>query len=217
MCQESEVPFGESEGLENSPLTRTRSTRAAKMLIVVRSPFVTSGILTVYGGPTMKRRNVLARILKMLLATAYLALVAPSSVSADDDSPSTKPTDTDQASAEARIWALEQAYWEFNRDAKQEQIIATWHDRFLGWPEGESKPIDKKEGARFVRENYAQPASYTFEIERTGIRVLGDVAVNHYAVHRKWQDGKQRSMRITHTWVREKNGWKVLGGMSASP
>jgi ketosteroid isomerase-like protein len=53
-------------------------------------------------------------------------------------------------------------------------------------------------------------------IERTGIRILGDVAVNHYTVHLKRKDGKKRSMRITHTWVREEAGWKVLGGMSDS-
>jgi hypothetical protein len=163
----------------------------------------------------MIQRNIPVRILTTLLTIAGLAVVVQSAFSADDD-PKSKPTGTNQKTAEAEIWTLEQAYWEFNRDAKHEQIIDTWHDRFLGWPDGEPRPIDKEEGARYVRESYAKPASYSFEIERTGIRILGDVAVNHYAVHLKWKDGKKRSMRITHTWVREETGWKVLGGMSDS-
>ncbi|MBN1418606.1 MAG: hypothetical protein JXP34_07490 [Planctomycetes bacterium] len=45
--------------------------------------------------------------------------------------------------------------------------------------------------------------------------------MNHYTIHipSKDPDGKdeERSMRITHTWLREDGVWKVLGGMSASP
>jgi len=128
----------------------------------------------------------------------------------------TERTGRDQRTAEAGIWALEQAYWEFNRDADHERIISTWHDKFLGWPDAEPKPIDKEQGARYVRERYAKPASYSFKIDPTGIQVLGNVAVNHYTVHLTWEDGteKTRSMRITHTWIRDATGWKVLGGMS---
>jgi hypothetical protein len=163
----------------------------------------------------MVRRDVVLGIVSMLLAAAGLALMPPSPVRADDGPEQAKPAGEGQRAAEAEIWALEEAYWRSNRDARQEQIIATWHDEFLGWPEGEPKPIDKKQGVRYVRKNYAEPASYSFEIERMGIRVLGNVAVNHYWVHLKWDDGRKRSMRITHTWVREAAGWKILGGMSA--
>ena len=164
----------------------------------------------------MIQRSISVRLLTTLLASAGLALVVHFAFSADDNPKSAKQSGAHPTPAESQIWALEQAYWEFNRDAKHEQIIAAWHDKFLGWPDGEPRPIDKEEGTRYVRENYAEPASYAFEIERAGIRILGNVAVNHYAVHLKWKDGKKRSMRITHTWVREENGWKVLGGMSTS-
>ena len=164
----------------------------------------------------MIQRNISVKILTTLLASAGFALVVHFAFSADDNSKSAKQSGANPTPAESQIWALEHAYWEFNRDAKHQQIIATWHDKFLGWPDGEPSPIDKEKGIRYVRENYAEPASYAFEIERAGIRILGNVAVNHYAVHLKWKDGKKRSMRITHTWVREENGWKVLGGMSTS-
>ena len=168
----------------------------------------------------MIRRNLPVTILATLLAMASLAFVVRAALSANDDSKAAGLTATGQRTAEAEIWALEQAYWEFNRDANHEGIISTWHEEFLGWPDAEPRPIDKEEGARYVRENYAKPASYSFEIEPAGIRILGNVAVNHYTVHLRSKDGKakekKRSMRITHTWIQDRTGWRVLGGMSHS-
>jgi len=161
--------------------------------------------------------NSLARILTVLLATCGAACVVQPAPGAEEGVDPAAAADTVKKAAEAEIWALEQAYWEYNRDAKYEQIIATWHDQFLGWPQGEPRPIDKQTGARYVRKSYAEPASYSFEIEPAGIRVLGNVAVNHYAVRLTFKDGKKRSMRITHTWIREEGGWRILGGMSAGP
>jgi len=157
------------------------------------------------------------RTLSAFVIAIVLGLTVPCQVSADDALNSTEATRTEEKSAAAEIWTLEQAYWEFNRDAKHEQIIGLWHDRFLGWPDGEPRPIDKEKGTRFVHKNYEKPASYSFQIEPTGIRVLGNVAVNHYTVSMKWENGRKQSMRITHTWVREEDGWKILGGMSDSP
>ena len=65
----------------------------------------------------MIQRNVAARILTPLLAIAGLALFVQFPLRADDDAKSTKPTETNQKTAEAQIWALEQAYWELNRVA----------------------------------------------------------------------------------------------------
>jgi len=165
----------------------------------------------------MIRTRPRLRVLTALLAIGGAAWVVQPAPGAEQGIERAAAAAMDQEAAEAEIWALEQAYWEYNRDAKYEQIIATWHDQFLGWPEGEPRPVDKQTGARYVRKSYAEPASYSFEIEPAGIRVLGDVVVNHYTVRLSFKDGKKRSMRITHTWIREKSGWKVLGGMSAGP
>lgn len=130
---------------------------------------------------------------------------------------STLETPDEQTVAE-RIWALEQAYWESNRAADYEEIIATWHDRFLGWPDAESAPVDKEQGAQYAREQFQGPDTYEFEILPRGLRVTGDVAVNHYTVLRTWKESgrvtRTQSMRITHTWLLDDGTWKVLGGMS---
>jgi ketosteroid isomerase-like protein len=129
--------------------------------------------------------------------------------------------ESERESSVARvIWSLEQAYFEHNRNADYEKIVSTWHEEFLGWPDPEPKPIDKEEGARYVRRNFKEPASFTFEIEPAGIRVVGDVAVNHYTVHFTTKDDQgreeKRSLRVTHTWIKENGEWKVLAGMSNS-
>jgi ketosteroid isomerase-like protein len=165
----------------------------------------------------MIRENSLARTLTTLLAIGGAACMMQPAPGAEEGIEPSATAASEQKAAEAEIWALEQAYWEYNRGADYERIISTWHDQFLGWPEGEPRPVDKQTGARYVRKSYAEPGAYSFKIEPTGIRVLGNVAVNHYTVRLTFKDGKRRSMRITHTWIRENAGWKVLGGMSAGP
>ncbi len=131
------------------------------------------------------------------------------------------PGPPNQSTAAEAIWRLEQAYWEYNRDADYEKIVDSWHDRFLGWPDAEPQPIDKEEGKRYVRRLFTEPASYTFEIERAGVQIKENVAVNHYTVHITTNDASgedsTKSMRITHTWLWENGAWKVLGGMSNAP
>ncbi|MFA5339385.1 MAG: DUF4440 domain-containing protein [Candidatus Omnitrophota bacterium] len=58
------------------------------------------------------------------------------------------------------------------------------------------------------------PTSCTFKIEREGIRLLGDVALTQYIIHVNTGVAKTQSSRITHTWAKEDNHWKLLGGMS---
>lgn len=164
--------------------------------------------------------NAGTRLLLIALTVTGLSLVVAPATVADGGLKTPKPTGTKQKTVEMEIWDLEQAYWEYNRDADHKRIVASWHDKFLGWPDAEPKPIDKEQGARYARKNYAKPASYSFKIEPTGIQVLGNVAVNHYRVHLTSKDGNaeetKRSMRITHTWIRDGSGWKILGGMSDS-
>jgi hypothetical protein len=116
------------------------------------------------------------------------------------------------------IWSLENDYWVQNRDAAYERIVSAWHDRFLGWPGSEPKPIGKEDGPAYVRRSFPKPGSFAFEIEPAGIRAHENIVVNHYTVHLASKDERgqdqTRSMRITHTWIREGGTWKLLGGMS---
>jgi hypothetical protein len=116
------------------------------------------------------------------------------------------------------IWALEETYFANLYKADYEAVLALVHSQFLGWPGNVPQPVDKEGSARFMRQLIHKPTSCTFKIERGGIRVLGEVALTQYTIYVNdgdiTADSKTQSSRITHTWVKEGDRWKLLGGMS---
>lgn len=69
-----------------------------------------------------------------------------------------------------------------------------------------------------MRRLVPEPTSCKITIEKEGIQVLGGVAVTQFIIHiSNCEDEAEtirRSSRITHTWVKEGESWKLLGGMS---
>ena len=126
--------------------------------------------------------------------------------------------DNRRNTAEEEIWALEEAYFANIYKANYEGVLAIVHSQFLGWPGAAPQPIDREESARFMKQLFPASTSCTFKIERAGIRLLGEVALTQYIIHVNYGDTagmtKTRSSRITHTWMKEGDGWKLLGGMS---
>jgi ketosteroid isomerase-like protein len=119
---------------------------------------------------------------------------------------------------EEEIWALEEAYFTNLYKADYEGVLAITHSQFLGWPSTLPQPINKDGSTSFMKQLISKPSSCTFKIEREGIRVLGEVALTQYIIHVNCSDtsavAKTQSSRITHTWVKEGDSWKLLGGMS---
>jgi hypothetical protein len=130
----------------------------------------------------------------------------------------TADTTGGKGAAQEEIWALEEAYFANLYQANYEGVLDLVHSQFLGWPGAAPKPINKEESARFMKQLVPRPTAYTLKIERAGIRLLGEVALTQYIVDVNYSDGggvtKTQSSRITHTWVKEGAGWKLLGGMS---
>lgn len=116
------------------------------------------------------------------------------------------------------IWALEEAYFANLYKADYAAVLAIVHDQFLGWPGTAPQPIDKEGSARFMRQLIPEPPSCSFKIEQEGIRVLGEVTLTQFTIYVNYSDtaavAKTQSSRITHTWVKEGDHWKLLGGMS---
>jgi ketosteroid isomerase-like protein len=127
-------------------------------------------------------------------------------------------TDKGKGAVEEQIWASEEAYFTNLYKGDYEATLALAHSQFLGWPSTLSKPIDKDESASFMKQLISKPTSCTFKIEREGIRVLGEVALTQYIIRVNCSDtsavSKTQSSRITHTWVKEGDSWRLLGGMS---
>ena len=119
---------------------------------------------------------------------------------------------------ETEIWALEEAYFANLYKANYEGVLALVHSQFLGWPGDVPQPIDREASARFMKQLIPKPTSCTFKMERAGIRLLGAIALTQYTIRVDCDEAtgltKTQSSRITHTWVKEGAGWKLLGGMS---
>lgn len=124
-----------------------------------------------------------------------------------------------QAQVEAEIWGLEEAYISYFRDAAHDKVIPLWHDQFLGWPNSEFRPANKKAVVSYLKRVAPLPGNWSFEIERAGIQIYGDVAITHYIIHRTVNSSAgndyKSSTWVTHTWIREDSHWKIIGGMSA--
>ncbi len=126
--------------------------------------------------------------------------------------------DNKKNTVEEEIWALEEAYFANLYKADYEKLLTLVHNQFLGWPSTVSQPIDKEGSARFMKQLISKPTSCTFKIKREGIRVIGEVVLTQYIINVNCNEtaagAKIQSSRITHTWIKENDHWKLLGGMS---
>lgn len=126
--------------------------------------------------------------------------------------------DNTRDTVKEEIWALEEAYFANLYKADYQGMLAIVHSQFLGWPAAMAQPIDKDESAHFMKQIVPKPTSCTFKIDRSGIRLLGEVALTQYVINVNCIDiagiKKTQSSRITHTWIKEGPRWKLLGGMS---
>ena len=120
--------------------------------------------------------------------------------------------------AEEEIWKLEETYQSNHKNANHSGILFIYHKDFIGWPGTKSQPARKSEMPDYLDQNFPKPRNDEVEIERKGIQVISNVAINHYLLHVSSvnEDGEQikQSFRMTHTWLKEDGQWKILGGMS---
>jgi ketosteroid isomerase-like protein len=130
----------------------------------------------------------------------------------------TNDTNTNKNTMEEKIWILEENYFSNLYKANYKGVLALVDDEFLGWPSVLTQPIGKDESAHFMKKLVPKPVECKLRIERAGIRVWGDVALTHYTIHVNYTDTtgvmKTQSSRITHTWKKEADSWKLVGGMS---
>lgn len=65
----------------------------------------------------------------------------------------------------------------------------------------------------------AQDTLQCYKLEHAGFTQVGDVAVTHYHLTEHWLDksgkGEPRTIKVTHTWLRSKDSWQIIGGMAA--
>lgn len=130
----------------------------------------------------------------------------------------------DGALDEEAVWQLEEAYWLYVRNNDLANYRTLWDERFVGWPGFSDRPVGKESIGAWIAPLHANPVeAYDFQLTRAAVRSFGDVVVVHYLVQdfmRSAESGeiiRQRdTYRITHTWQRIGDSWKIITGMSGA-
>lgn len=123
-----------------------------------------------------------------------------------------------RSSAEGEVWRLEEKYWQLVQAYDLQGYRALWHEDFVGWPDVEPTPVGKAKISGWLERHKNAGQRLSYELRREAVRQFGDVVVTHYVVNAKWtgRDGKVEAdgSRITHTWMKTGDGWKIITGMS---
>ena len=116
---------------------------------------------------------------------------------------------------QTELWQMEQIYWESLKNFDLETFRNLLHRRTLPWPGGSYQPTDRMQTVSLIQRWLNYDKIEEFELKPEAIHVVGNVAIVCYEYN--WK-GKVLSDegRITHTWLKQKGFWKMLGGMNAS-
>lgn len=117
------------------------------------------------------------------------------------------------------VWAREQAYCTYLQNNDLEGYMSLWDDNFVGWPIHDPAPVTKNDIRQEVATEMKAGDKVTCNPVLQKVNVMGDVAMTFYVFEvtttRKDGTSRTRQPRITHTWRKNGNEWKIIGGMSA--
>jgi ketosteroid isomerase-like protein len=121
--------------------------------------------------------------------------------------------------SEQTLWNLERAYWRNVQDNDLSGYLAQWHEDFLGWPSFNAAPVHKDHITDWMTSQTSNGKTFhPSEFKPAAMQITGNVGVACYWMTYKWVakdgTGESRTLRVTHTWIRKGNDWKIIGGMS---
>lgn len=161
---------------------------------------------------SIARRNPLCR---WLLAALVGLCAGPASFAAERPE-SLSPN-------EQAAWNLEADYWKYVKAVDLEAYRSLWHKDFVGWPYSAAQPVRKDHITDWISA-YADKGVRLqwYSIQPAASQATENVVVTHYWVTTFWADKAGRgeppqTSRITHAWIKTRDGWQIIGGMSAIP
>ena len=120
------------------------------------------------------------------------------------------------------VWRLEEQRMKYVSARDIESFRGMYHKDFIGWPNRVTSPIGQTDLGGGILDAIAKGLKPSkVELRREAVRIFGDVAMVHLAMKRNLVSTSDETHRegdwikITHTWKREGNTWKIIGGMSA--
>jgi ketosteroid isomerase-like protein len=125
---------------------------------------------------------------------------------------------------EKEVWNLEIAYWEYVKSNDIPSYRSLWDERFVGWPGFSEMPLGKANIHEWVAELHSNPGTRVeYELTIGSVRAFGDIVATHYLVRFSARSvttgeivGDAVVSRITHTWQRHGDSWRIVTGMSGS-
>ncbi|QVM84635.1 hypothetical protein [Novosphingobium decolorationis] len=154
----------------------------------------------------------LRRLTRLALSGLLLAgLAAPRLAAAAQP-----PSDAAWQAAKEAIWARELAIYNGRAKGDLAIYLASTAHGYKAWPP--YAPLPKgNEGLKETGRRMAGKTLEALEMTFLDLALHGDFAVIYYHTHRtRLADGTPVDERfeVTHSWVRERGEWKVLGGMA---
>jgi len=125
-----------------------------------------------------------------------------------------------QTPEEAAVWKLEHQYWEYVKAVDLDGYRTLWHPNFVGWPLTSDAPARKAHITDWIKLHSDKGEGLqSFSLKQAESQLTENVVVTHYWLTAVWGTkngpGSPQTSRITHTWIRVKDGWQIIGGMSS--
>jgi len=120
---------------------------------------------------------------------------------------------------EQTVWGLEHSYWRYVQENNLSAYLSLWHKDFLGWPSVNDAPVHKDHITDWITSQTSKGLTFKLiEFKPAAIQVNGNMIVACYWVTSKWVEkdgmGTERTLRVTHTWIKVGKNWQIVGGMS---
>jgi ketosteroid isomerase-like protein len=133
----------------------------------------------------------------------------------------TAPARAQHSENEKAVWKLETTYWEDVKALDLESYKNLWHENFVGWPYSNSQPARKDHITDWIKAHTDKGATMVwYELEPADSVATENLVVTAYWLTSLWADktghGEPVTQRVTHTWIRTANGWRIISGMSAT-
>lgn len=121
-----------------------------------------------------------------------------------------------QSTEERAVWQLEHDYWEYVKAGDLESYSNLWHEDFVGWPHLSERPVRKEHVTGWIVAHMERGEKLRVcEIREAASQFTDNLVVTHYRLTGAWGDDPENTSRITHTWIKTADGWKIIAGMSA--
>ena len=152
----------------------------------------------------------------LLGGAAYAQSLVPTTETSGQLTNSNQPSEQLLSPQQKEVWNGEQNYFQYLQAKDLKSFMSLWEDNFVGWPDYSDHPLRKPDIESSVADEFqTTPTSAPpiFSPKPEAIAVFGDVAVTYYF----WPEADETSpfkYRITHTWRKGPEGWRIISGMN---